>query len=70
MQSLSLPKLVLTLGPRYCFGGAVAIRTGSMDIFDSVVIAHPGNCSIEQIKAIKVPACWVCAEGMYRLRKT
>ena len=48
---------------RYCFGGAIATRLGSTDLFDSIVIAHPGGITAEQIKAIKVPTAWECAEG-------
>ncbi|KAH8104516.1 dienelactone hydrolase endo-1,3,1,4-beta-D-glucanase [Cristinia sonorae] len=46
----------------YCFGGSVAIRIGSRDIVDSIVIAHPGQTSIGEIRAIKIPAAWECAE--------
>lgn len=42
----------------------MAVRLGSTDLFDSLVIAHPGNPTIEQIKAIKKPASWACAEGV------
>jgi hypothetical protein len=38
----------------YCFGGAMCIRLGSTDLFDSIVIAHPGRSNIEQVRAIKV----------------
>jgi carboxymethylenebutenolidase len=47
----------------YCFGGATAIRLGSKDWVDSIVICHPGNISDDHIKAIKIPASWVCAES-------
>ncbi|KAI0345740.1 dienelactone hydrolase endo-1-3,1,4-beta-D-glucanase [Trametopsis cervina] len=53
----------------YCFGGSVAIRLGSSDLFDAIVIAHPGGNSIEQIKAIKVPASWACAEDDMSFKK-
>ncbi|KAF7797454.1 hypothetical protein EIP86_008651 [Pleurotus ostreatoroseus] len=46
----------------YCFGGALAVRLGTGNVFDSVVIVHPGGVTEEQIKAIKVPAAWACAE--------
>jgi hypothetical protein len=48
---------------RYCLGASIAIRLGSTDLFDSLVLCHPGTCTIEQIKAIKKPASWACAEG-------
>ena len=35
------------------------------NVFDSVVIVHPGGVTEEQIKAIKVPAAWACAERAY-----
>ncbi len=31
---------------------------------NSVIIAHPGSFSLDQVKAIKVPAAWICAEGL------
>ncbi|KAG6918342.1 hypothetical protein DXG01_014991 [Tephrocybe rancida] len=40
----------------YCFGGATAIRLGSTDLVQSVVICHPGPFSIAQAKAIKAEA--------------
>lgn len=50
---------------RYCFGGAVAVRFGDGKYFQSLVICHPGGINLEQIKGIKVPTSWACAEGMY-----
>ncbi|PPQ76098.1 hypothetical protein CVT26_004605 [Gymnopilus dilepis] len=46
----------------YCFGGSTCVRMGSTDLVDSVVIAHPGRFTMDQVKAIKVPTAWVCAE--------
>ncbi|KAF4603375.1 AB hydrolase superfamily protein [Pleurotus pulmonarius] len=46
----------------YCFGGMVAVRFGATDLLDSIVVVHPGPVSLEQIRAIKVPAAWVCAQ--------
>jgi len=46
----------------YCFGGSCAIRLGSSDLVNSIVVCHPGPCTVGQIKAIKVPAAWACAE--------
>ncbi|THG94999.1 hypothetical protein EW026_g6571 [Hermanssonia centrifuga] len=47
----------------YCFGGSVGIRLGQTDLVNSLVICHPGGCTVAQIKAIKVPTSWVCAES-------
>lgn len=47
----------------YCFGGAIAVRIGSTDIFDSLVVLHPGGVNSAQIKKVKKPTAWVCAEG-------
>jgi carboxymethylenebutenolidase len=38
----------------YCFGGAIAARIGSTDSVDTLVLAHPGPLTAEQIRAIKV----------------
>jgi len=38
----------------YCFGGSTAIRAGSTDLFQSIVICHPGPTSVGKVKAIKV----------------
>ncbi|KAH9480067.1 Protein AIM2 [Psilocybe cubensis] len=46
----------------YCFGGATCVRIGGSGLVDSVVVAHPGPFSISQVRAIKVPTAWVCAE--------
>ena len=54
---------MLTCGFSYCLGGAIAVRLGSTDLFDSLVILHPGSITMEEIKAIKKPAAWACAEG-------
>ncbi len=47
----------------YCFGGSTCVRIGGTGLVNSVVIAHPGRFSLDQVKAIKVPASWACAEG-------
>jgi len=49
---------------RYCYGGATCVRIGSTGLVDTVVIAHPGTFSLDQVKAMKVPASWVCAQGI------
>jgi len=46
----------------YCFGGAAAVRLGSRSIVDALVICHPGPITMDEIRAIKVPVSWVCAE--------
>ncbi|KAI0070920.1 dienelactone hydrolase endo-1-3,1,4-beta-D-glucanase [Panus rudis PR-1116 ss-1] len=46
----------------YCFGGSVGIRFGSKGLLNSLVIAHPGRCTIQEIEAIKIPTAWVLAE--------
>ncbi|THH08892.1 hypothetical protein EW145_g2391 [Phellinidium pouzarii] len=46
----------------YCWGGSTGIRLASTDIFDSAVIAHPGRCTTDQIRAMKIPTSWLCAE--------
>ncbi|KAG7443072.1 dienelactone hydrolase endo-1-3,1,4-beta-D-glucanase [Guyanagaster necrorhizus] len=46
----------------YCFGGAVAVRIGATNLFDTIVVCHPGGLSTEQFKALKVPSSWACAE--------
>jgi hypothetical protein len=39
------------------------VRLGGTDLVNSVVICHPGSFTIDEVKAIKVPTAWVCAEG-------
>jgi len=46
----------------YCFGGATCVRVAGTGLVNSVVVAHPGTFTLDQVKAIKVPASWVCAE--------
>ncbi|KAF9554172.1 dienelactone hydrolase endo-1,3,1,4-beta-D-glucanase [Agrocybe pediades] len=46
----------------YCFGGSACVRIASTGLVDTVVIVHPGRLRIEQVKAMKVPASWACAE--------
>ncbi|KAE9404070.1 dienelactone hydrolase endo-1,3,1,4-beta-D-glucanase [Gymnopus androsaceus JB14] len=46
----------------YCYGGAMAVKLASTDLFNSVVICHPGPVSEQEISAIKVPSSFVCAE--------
>ncbi|KAH8114346.1 dienelactone hydrolase endo-1,3,1,4-beta-D-glucanase [Phellopilus nigrolimitatus] len=46
----------------YCFGGSIGIQIAATTLVDSAVISHPGQCSADQIKAIRVPSSWQCAE--------
>jgi len=46
----------------YCMGGAATIRLASAGLVDTVVVAHPGLCNITEIKAMKIPSAFVCAE--------
>ncbi|THG92998.1 hypothetical protein EW026_g8106 [Hermanssonia centrifuga] len=47
----------------YCFGGALAIRLGSGNVLDSIVVCHPTHRSLSTIQAINIPTSWVCAES-------
>jgi len=46
----------------YCFGGSICIRIGGKGIVDSLVIAHPGSFTVDQVKQITIPSAWECAE--------
>ncbi|KAJ7167880.1 Alpha/Beta hydrolase protein [Mycena filopes] len=47
----------------YCFGGGIALRVGaSTDLFQSIVLAHPSPPKDAQLRAIKAPTAWACAE--------
>ncbi|KAF8148251.1 dienelactone hydrolase endo-1,3,1,4-beta-D-glucanase [Crassisporium funariophilum] len=46
----------------YCFGGSTCVRLGGTNLVNSVIICHPGRFTLDEVKAIKVPAAWVCAE--------
>ncbi|KAF9465780.1 dienelactone hydrolase endo-1,3,1,4-beta-D-glucanase [Collybia nuda] len=46
----------------YCFGGATAVRIDSAHLIHSAVVCHPGPFTLEQVKAIKIPTAWVCAQ--------
>ncbi|KAF9534029.1 dienelactone hydrolase endo-1,3,1,4-beta-D-glucanase [Crepidotus variabilis] len=47
----------------YCFGGSVCTRFAARsDVISSVVIAHPGPFTVEDVKKFTVPAAWACAE--------
>ncbi|KAH8998643.1 dienelactone hydrolase endo-1-3,1,4-beta-D-glucanase [Lactarius akahatsu] len=54
----------------YCFGGAMAVRLGSTESVNTIVIAHPASLKPAQVRAIKVPASWLLAEALrIRTRK-
>ncbi|KAI0317783.1 dienelactone hydrolase endo-1-3,1,4-beta-D-glucanase [Amylostereum chailletii] len=46
----------------YCYGGAAAVRLGATHLVNSIVVCHPGTISESDIKAIRVPTSWCCAE--------
>ena len=52
IRDLQVPANVLL--DRYCYGGSMAARLGSTDSLNTIVIAHPGNLTHDQIRAIKV----------------
>lgn len=48
----------------YCYGGMICVRIAPHStLVDSLVICHPGEITAEQVKAMKVPSAWACAEG-------
>ena len=47
----------------YCFGGSACIRLASTGLIDGSVICHPGPFSLSQVRAIRIPVSWVCAES-------
>jgi len=57
--------MFLILDYRYCYGGSTCIRFASRpDLVNSAVICHPGAFTIEDIRKVKVPTSWACAEGV------
>ncbi|KAF9480402.1 dienelactone hydrolase endo-1,3,1,4-beta-D-glucanase [Pholiota conissans] len=46
----------------YCFGGTMSAMIGMTGLVDSIVVAHPGKLTVEQVSAIKAPASFVFAE--------
>ena len=46
--------LICSSWDRFCFGGAQAVRLGSTGLFNSAVIAHPGNFSNSDLEAMNV----------------
>ncbi|KZV76148.1 dienelactone hydrolase endo-1-3,1,4-beta-D-glucanase [Peniophora sp. CONT] len=47
----------------YCYGGTVGVGLGkSPQLVDTLVIAHPGEIKMEDVKLMKVPTSWACAE--------
>ena len=55
--------ILISFSFRYCFGGSLTIRLGSTDLFDALVVSHPGVLTVNEIKAMKKPTSWVCAES-------
>jgi len=55
----------------YCFGGRIVTPLAATDLFSSVVIAHPSSLSVDDIKKIKIPTSWICAEEdpLFKIRK-
>lgn len=47
----------------YCYGGATCVRLASTGLVDGVVICHPGPFSSAEVRAMKTPSSWVCAEA-------
>ncbi|KAJ7134587.1 dienelactone hydrolase endo-1-3,1,4-beta-D-glucanase [Mycena epipterygia] len=53
----------------YCFGGGVAMRLGATtDLFSSIILVHPSPPSDAEVKAIKAPTAWSCAEDDMALK--
>ncbi|VDB91766.1 unnamed protein product [Peniophora sp. CBMAI 1063] len=47
----------------YGYGGTVGVGLGgSPSLVDTLVIAHPGSLKMENVKLMKVPTSWACAE--------
>ncbi|KIK69628.1 hypothetical protein GYMLUDRAFT_34013 [Collybiopsis luxurians FD-317 M1] len=46
----------------YCFGGAMAVKLAGTDLLNSVVICHPAPVSEQEVRAMKIPSSWACAE--------
>ncbi|KAG8930106.1 hypothetical protein FRC01_003251 [Tulasnella sp. 417] len=46
----------------YCLGGCAAIHIATTALADTVVIAHPGPTSREEVGRIRTPTSWACAE--------
>jgi len=70
LQHLSLERHYKKIGVLgYCFGGSVGVRCASTGLIDSIVIAHPSPITMDEVKAIKIPASWACAEEDSRFPK-
>ncbi|EAU80947.2 hypothetical protein CC1G_03123 [Coprinopsis cinerea okayama7 len=49
----------------YCFGGSACIRLGATDFVQSIIVCHPGPYTFAEVRKVKVPSAWVCAEIDY-----
>ncbi|EKM51493.1 uncharacterized protein PHACADRAFT_261654 [Phanerochaete carnosa HHB-10118-sp] len=47
----------------YCFGGALCIRLGAAGAVDSLVVCHPTINNADQIREVRVPTAFACAEA-------
>ncbi|KAJ2928419.1 hypothetical protein H1R20_g8682, partial [Candolleomyces eurysporus] len=47
----------------YCYGGSAVIRLASTSSIHSVVVCHPGQFSMKEVRQMKVPSSWACPEG-------
>ena len=48
---------------RYCYGGSTVVHFTGTEFIHTAFICHPGGCKISEVKAIRVPTSWACAEG-------
>ncbi|KAI0317784.1 dienelactone hydrolase endo-1-3,1,4-beta-D-glucanase [Amylostereum chailletii] len=63
LEKMKAEKKYETIGAvGYCHGGSVAACLGNSPLLSSIVIAHPGQASEAQIRAITLPTAWVLAE--------
>ncbi|KZV76156.1 dienelactone hydrolase endo-1-3,1,4-beta-D-glucanase [Peniophora sp. CONT] len=47
----------------YCYGGSIGVGLGrSPELVNSLVIAHPGSIKLDDVKLMRVPTSWACAE--------
>jgi hypothetical protein len=54
VMQIAIRKLTNSWLTRYCFGGAMAVRLGSTDLVNTIVVAHPASVSPAQMRAVKV----------------
>lgn len=54
----------LIFGCRYCYGGSTCVRLASRpDLFKSTVVCHPGGFAMKDLRKVKIPIAFACAEG-------